>query len=340
MRWLFWSSGSQTTTDNNNDSNPDSSSQSPTTNTTTSSSSNPAANSNSNSQFQPPTQPDGKVTSHDWSSAFKNPHNLLPTLLLTSGILLSLRIHRKYLRRIPAATAISPTYFRKRSLLGRVTSVGDGDNFRMYHTPGGRLAGWGWLRQVPTSKRELKDRTIHIRLAGIDAPELAHFGRPAQPFAADAHAWLTTDLLHRRVRAHVYRQDQYGRVIATVYVRRLPFFWIRRDVGLQMLREGLATVYEAKSGVEFGSEGAERRYREAEAGARRRGRGLWRGVEGWMGTGLGKGKGLGLGNGVGKEGGEGEGEGKWESPREYKRRMKEMEAEAEAEGKGEKGGKK
>ena len=97
----------------------------------------------------------------DWTH-FTEPRNLIPTVLLTSGILFSIHLHRRYLRRIPAVVDISSAHFRRRSLLGRVTSVGDGDNFRMYHTPGGKLAGWGWLpfRKVPTLKKELKDRTV------------------------------------------------------------------------------------------------------------------------------------------------------------------------------------
>lgn len=97
----------------------------------------------------------------DWAQ-FKEPRNLIPTILLTSGILFVVHIHHRFLRRIPEAKDISPSYFRRRSLLGWVTSVGDGDNFRMFHTPGGRLAGWGWLpwKKIPTSKKELKDRTV------------------------------------------------------------------------------------------------------------------------------------------------------------------------------------
>ena len=112
---------------------------------------------------------------------------------------------------------------------------------------------------------------IHVRLAGIDAPEAAHFGRPAQPFSKEALDWLTTYVLGRRVRAYVYKPDQYGRVVATVYV------WkglLRRDVGLQMLRSGLATVYEAKTGAEFGR-GREEKYRKAEWWAKLKRKGIW-----------------------------------------------------------------
>ena len=97
----------------------------------------------------------------DWAQ-FKEPRNLIPTVLLTAGILFTVHVHRRFLRRIPEARNISKSQFRQRRLLGRVTSVGDGDNFRMYHTPGGRLAGWGWLpwKKVPTSKKDLKGGTV------------------------------------------------------------------------------------------------------------------------------------------------------------------------------------
>ena len=89
------------------------------------------------------------------------------------------------------------------------------------------------------------------------------------------------------MRAYVYKKDQYERAVATVYVRK---WGLRRDVGYQMLRRGLATVYEAKSGAEFGA--LEERYRAVEEWARKRRRGIWAVKDGF------------------------------ESPREYKERMK------------------
>lgn len=70
----------------------------------------------------------------------------------------------------------------------------------------------------------------------------------------------------------MYKRDQYDRAVATVYVRK---WMLRRDVGLQMLRKGLATVYEAKSGGEFG--GLEAKYRMAERWAKWNRRGMWGG---------------------------------------------------------------
>lgn len=112
-----------------------------------------------------------------------------------------------------------------------------------------------------------------MRLAGIDAPELAHFGRPAQPYSQEALDWLTSYVLGRRVRAYVYKADQYSRVVATAYVWK---GFLRRDVGLQMIRAGLATVYEAKSGAEFGV-GLEQKYRNAEWWAKTKRKGMWAG---------------------------------------------------------------
>ncbi|KAF4587680.1 nuclease domain containing protein [Ophiocordyceps camponoti-floridani] len=184
----------------------------------------------------------------------------------------ALQLYAHFLRRIPGADYIRPSYFRTRSLYGRVTSVGDGDNFHLFHTPGGRAVGWGWLRRVPQERKELKDRTIPIRIAGVDAPEGAHFGRPGQPFATDSLTWLSDYILRRDVRAYVYRRDQYNRIVATVYVRR---WLIRRDVGLEMLKRGLATVYESKIGAEFG--GMKVKYEKAEAKAKAKRKGMWSG---------------------------------------------------------------
>ena len=145
---------------------------------------------------------------------------------------------------------------------------------------------------------------IHVRLAGVDAPELAHFGRPSQPFGKEALEFLTSYILHRRVRAYIYRRDQYERVVGTVFVRK---WGIKRDVGLEMLKRGLATVYEAKYGSEFGE--FEQKYRDAEADAKARKVGMWA-QPGIMERLMGGGKGE-----------------VFETPREYKKRMGALERE-------------
>lgn len=97
----------------------------------------------------------------DWKH-YTDPRTVVPTVLLTTTILVSIRLYRSYLRRIPEATYIRPGFFRKRSLFGTVTRVGDADNFHLFHTPGGRLAGWGWFpgRKIPEKKVDLKGNTV------------------------------------------------------------------------------------------------------------------------------------------------------------------------------------
>lgn len=97
----------------------------------------------------------------DWSH-YTEPRTLIPTILLTTTILFSVRLYRSYLRRIPEATHIRPGFFRKRSLFGTVTRVGDADNFHLFHQPGGRLTGWGWFpgRKIPEKRSDLKGKTV------------------------------------------------------------------------------------------------------------------------------------------------------------------------------------
>ena len=93
--------------------------------------------------------------------------------------------------------------------------------------------------------------------------------------SGEALRWLSDYILHRNVRAYIYKRDQYNRIVATVYVRR---FLLRRDVGLEMVKRGLATTYEAKTGAEFG--GMREVYEQAEATARRKRLGMWAGDPG------------------------------------------------------------
>ncbi|KAK5124152.1 hypothetical protein LTR85_001855 [Meristemomyces frigidus] len=224
---------------------------------------------------EPPYHPAGSweknLNQTDWSH-YTSPQAITASIVTTAATLVLIRLYKTYLRRIPSVDYLKPGLFRRRSLYGYVTSVGDGDNFHLFHTPGGRLLGWGWLPwRRPGDLKKLKGKTISIRMAGVDAPELAHFGKPAQPYGQEALDWLRSSILHRYVRAYPYRRDQYDRIVCTVYRRRWLFF--KTDVGYQMLQQGLATVYEAKMYTEFG--GKEEQYRAAEARAKERKIGMW-----------------------------------------------------------------
>jgi len=180
--------------------------------------------------------------------------------------------YRRFLRRIPTAVNVPDRILKKQTMLGYVVSVGDADNFRFFHTPGGYLAGWGWLRPTPrVNERGITDQTIMIRLDGVDAPELAHFGKPAQKYSHDALNWLRNYILGRRVRIVPLAKDQYSRLVAEARVWKWNGL---RNVSRDMLRAGWCTVYEGKTGAEFN--GLETQFRMLEQQAKRRRVGMWK----------------------------------------------------------------
>lgn len=123
---------------------------------------------------------------------------------------------------------------------------------------------------------DLKYHTINVRLAGIDAPEMAHFGHAPQPFAPEAKEWLARLVQGRRVRIQLHRIDQYGRAVASVWVRRRrwphvlwPRWW---NVSLAMVTDGFATLYR-DAGAEYG--GIKPLLEAAETRARALRLGMW-----------------------------------------------------------------
>lgn len=189
----------------------------------------------------------------DPSKASNTARVVFYTSILTGGILSSFYVYRCYFRRFTCTSEVPKNVYRGRTLFGRVTSVGDGDNFHFYHTPGGRLAGWGWLRPYPeTNKRGLGKETLHIRLYGVDAPERPHFGREGQPYGDEALAWLRSYILGRNVRVKLFSPDQYGRIVGGAKVWKLTG---RKDVSAEMLKHGWGVKYEGKMGAEFNGKG-------------------------------------------------------------------------------------
>ncbi|TFY67000.1 hypothetical protein EVJ58_g1907 [Rhodofomes roseus] len=124
---------------------------------------------------------------------------------------------------------------------------------------------------------DLKDQTIHIRLAGVDAPEAAHFGKPAQEFAQESLAWLKYYIEGRFVYCQLCRKDQYGRIVAHVHwkPRILPgSLATGKSVPIEMLQHGWAEVYE-QSGAEHGQLGVDE-FLRVQGEAQTAKRGIWK----------------------------------------------------------------
>ncbi|TFK69171.1 staphylococcal nuclease [Pluteus cervinus] len=183
------------------------------------------------------------------------------------------RVYARHIKRIRNADWVTPNMLGKRRIRGIVTSVADGDGFRLYHTP---AIGW----RFPLNFRNLPQRvkggeTLYIRLAGVDAPEMSSFGKPEQPFAKEAQLWLSDKILGKHVVCELLSKDQYRRVIANAYVSSnsfLPLF--KTNLAHRLLSDGYGTVYE-QHGAQYGSWGKEL-YQKLEADAKEDRRGMWK----------------------------------------------------------------
>lgn len=75
-----------------------------------------------------------------------------------------------------------------------------------------------------------KNKKLKIRLAKIDAPELA------QPHGKAAHAFLNQLLFSQTVTINYKNKDRYQRIVGEVYLNNM-------DVGAKMVSQGHAWVY-------------------------------------------------------------------------------------------------
>jgi endonuclease YncB( thermonuclease family) len=114
---------------------------------------------------------------------------------------------------------------------------------------------------------ELSDRT-RIRLIGINAPEFARRGQPAEAFATQARTALTALLSKSGNRVGLQygsdRQDRYGRTLAHIF---LPD---GTNLAQQLLIQGLAVRVAFPPNL-----WAQECYQQAENHARRHQQGLW-----------------------------------------------------------------
>lgn len=106
------------------------------------------------------------------------------------------------------------------------------------------------------------ERDLHrVRLAGIDAPE------KGQPFGQQAKRWMSDLVFGKPVKVEYDKRDMYKRIVGIVR-------WSDIDVGLDLVRSGLAWHYKRYQGEQTPEDRAA--YAGAEDEARSAKRGLWR----------------------------------------------------------------
>ena len=107
----------------------------------------------------------------------------------------------------------------------------------------------------------------HIRLIGINTPEIGHDGHASQPGAEEAHNYLN-NLLHtnKTIRLHYDRErfDHYGRTLAHLFLQD------GTNIQALLLDRGLATTLTMPPNLEFVD-----CYQTGTANAQAHGIGLW-----------------------------------------------------------------
>lgn len=106
-------------------------------------------------------------------------------------------------------------------------------------------------------------RRHRIRFFGVDAPEIAHDGRPAQPGGVEASTWVSARISGRSVLVEIVDHDRWGREVGRVFVDG-------EDLNLALLQAGWGWAYRQYLREPFRAP-----YIAAEEAARREGRGIW-----------------------------------------------------------------
>ncbi|EQC37178.1 hypothetical protein SDRG_05404 [Saprolegnia diclina VS20] len=168
----------------------------------------------------------------------------IPILAFAVGLGLGLLIPhlQKPFQRFSTVNDIPKEFFeQERTLRGKVVSVTDGDTIRVRHMP--------WLANGDGDfKGKLTETTLQLRVAGVDCPETAKFGRTGQPFGEEAKAWLKGELQDQVVSFKLLMKDQYSRAVCMVYYGS----WASpTNVSEELLRQGYANIYR-QSGAVYG----------------------------------------------------------------------------------------
>jgi len=160
----------------------------------------------------------------------------------------------------------SKLFKNKKVIYGRVEKIVDGDTFRVRHYPYYPLSiGSGYTGKISES-------TMSIRIYGVDCPEIAHFGNPAQPYGKEATDYTRGMVDGKVVRVKLLRKDQYNRAVAKVTTPGfLPF--TKQDVSVKLAENGLATLY-IGGGAEYDNK-RELLEKKIEL-AKQRKRGIWK----------------------------------------------------------------
>jgi endonuclease YncB( thermonuclease family) len=112
---------------------------------------------------------------------------------------------------------------------------------------------------------------FRVKLAGIDAPERGTRKRPEQPYAKKARKYLKDLVLGKKVTIKQIGLDRRNFVLAIVYLETSKGFFSseRKNINLEMIKQGYAEVEPVRSGLDIGP------YRKAQQTAKKQTLNIW-----------------------------------------------------------------
>jgi len=149
----------------------------------------------------------------------------------------------------------SVAFLKNRDIYGRVERVIDGDTVRIRHCPysfycENRMTNKGLTissrKPVLVPPKRIYDSTLSIRLYGVDCPEIqkrSNADSPSQPFGEEAKQFASNLVLGEKVKVKLLSKDRYGRAIGKVETPRSYLFFGKKDLSIELIRRGLATLY-------------------------------------------------------------------------------------------------
>ena len=146
----------------------------------------------------------------------------------------------------------------------------DGDTIRAVHCPT-RFS----CPELDKTSRSVARQTMSIRIYAVDCPEIQkrQSDPPSQPYGDEAKEFTSSRLLGDKVKIKLLRKDQYGRAIAKVeYGRQMLPPFAKRDLSMELLNEGLASIYTG-GGAEY--DGKKDEFERVQQRAKARHRGIW-----------------------------------------------------------------
>ena len=158
--------------------------------------------------------------------------------------------------------SIPSSYFSEKKVVsGTVVKVIDGDTFRLRHTP--------FFFSSNKFIGGLKDNTIIVRIAAVDTPEIAKYGKPGQKYGKEAADFTKRAILGKSVSLKLLSKDKYNRALGIV---KYKDGFVEKDLSAELLSHGLAVVYR-QSGAQY--DGGIDRWNVLEANAKASKLGIW-----------------------------------------------------------------